>query len=133
MFTSSLLKHILFYFMIAQRSQIQNSYHISSVKSHGLISVICNFQCCPTPYFNLIMLVTCSFMSKTSTIAIPDNSYTNGASITTIFCTFGGNTVFSFGKKGTDLFRKLKQESHESITLPNSNTYLIPKSKSIFS
>ena len=45
-------------------------------------------------------LVICSFMSKAFTIAIPDNSSTKGASITTIFCTFGGISLFSFWEKG---------------------------------
>ena len=83
--------------------------------------------------FSLIMLVMCSFMSRTFTIAIPDNYSTNGASITTILCTFGGIAVFSLGKMGWDLLRKLKQEPHESITPSSSNTFLIPKTRSTFS
>ena len=71
--------------------------------------------------FNFIMLVMCSFMSNALTIAIPDNSSTNGASITTIFCTSGKFSVF-LGKKGRDQFRKLRQESCESIT-PSSKSF----------
>ena len=82
--------------------------------------------------FNLIMLVTCSFMSKSFIITIPDYSSTNRASTTTIFCTFGWISVFSLGKNRMDLFRKLKQELHESITPSSSKTFLIPKTKSTF-
>ena len=79
--------------------------------------------------FSLIMLVMCLFMSRTFTIAIPDNSSANGTSITTIFCTFGGIAVFSLEKNGMDLFGKLKQESCESITPSSSNTFLIAQNQ----
>ena len=72
-------------------------------------------------------------MSNTFTTGIPDISSTNGASTMTNFCSFDLISVFSLGKKGMDLFRKLKQESHESITPSNSNMFLIPKAKSTFS
>ena len=55
-------------------------------------------------------------MSNIFTIAVPDISSTNGASIMTNFCSFGLIYVFPLEKKGKDLFKKLKQESHESIT-----------------
>ena len=37
------------------------------------------------------------------------------------------------GKMGKDLFKNLKQQSLEVITLSNSNTFFIPKTKSTFS
>ena len=64
-------------------------------------------------------------MSNSFTIVVSDISSTNGVSTMTNFCSFGLISVFSLGKKRIDLFRKLKQESHESIT-PNSNMFLIP-------
>ena len=39
----------------------------------------------------------------------------------------------SFGKIGIDLFKKLKQQSHEFMTPTNSNMFLIPKTKFTFS
>ena len=39
----------------------------------------------------------------------------------------------SFGKISMDLFKKLKQQSHEFITPSNSNIFLIAKTKSTFS
>ena len=50
-----------------------------------------------------------------------------------IFFPFGFNTMCSFGKIGMDLFKKLKQQSHEFITPSNSNIFLIPNTKSTFS
>ena len=44
------------------------------------------------------MLVTCSFMSKTFIIIIPQNSSTNGASITTIFCIFDGTCLENWNR-----------------------------------
>ena len=61
---------------------------------------------------NLIIFVTCSLMSKTFTIAIPNNSSMNGASIATIFCTFGGNSVFSLGEEGD----RSVQETERGVT-----------------
>ena len=41
--------------------------------------------------------------------------------------------LFSFsGKIGTDLFKNLKQQSLESITPSNLNTFFMPKTKSTF-
>ena len=47
-------------------------------------------------------------MSNIFTIAIPDISSTNGASIMTNFYSFGLISVFPLGKRGIDLFKKLK-------------------------
>ena len=43
----------------------------------------------------------------------------NGASIFINFCSLGFNTIYSFGKNGIDLFRKLKQRSREFIMPSN--------------
>ena len=66
-------------------------------------------------------------------MAKPEISSKNAASIFTNFCSFGFNIIFSFGNIGTDLFKKLKQHSHELITPSNSYTFLIPKTISTFS
>ena len=83
--------------------------------------------------FSFIILVACSFMSKIFTMAIPDSSSTKGASITTIFCVFGAISAAVTGNNGIDLLRKLKQESHESITPSNSKIFFIPITKSTLS
>ena len=49
------------------------------------------------------------------------------------FCSLGFRMIHSFGKMGRDLFRNLKQQSHEFITPYNSNTFLISNTKSTFS
>ena len=72
-------------------------------------------------------------MSNNFIIAIPDISSINGASVMTNLCSFGFISIFPLGKNGMDLYRKLKQESHESITPPSSKIVLIPKTKSTFS
>ena len=56
----------------------------------------------------------------------------NGASIFISFCSFGLNTISSFGNMGIDLFKKLKQHSYEFIIPSNSNAFLIPKTMSTF-
>ena len=78
-------------------------------------------------------MVLCISLSSIFTIAKPETSSINGASILTNFCFFGFKTKFSFGNRGIDLFKKLKQHSHEFITPSSSNTFLIPKTKSTFS
>ena len=83
--------------------------------------------------FNLSIIVLCVFLSNTLIIANPDISSINCASNFTNLCSFGFNTRYSFGKISTDLFKKLKQQSHEFITHSNSNIFLIPKTKSTFS
>ena len=40
------------------------------------------------------------------------------------------NTICSLGNMGIDLFKKLKQHSHEFITPSNLNTFLMPKTVS---
>ena len=60
-------------------------------------------------------------------MAKPEISSENEASTSTNFCSFGFNIIFSFGNIGTNLFKKLKQHSHELITPSNSNKFLIPK------
>ena len=83
--------------------------------------------------FNLSIIVLCVFLSSTLIIANPDISSINGASTFTNLCSFGFNTVHSFGKIGMDLFKKLKQHSHKFITPSNSNIFLIHRTKSMFS
>ena len=57
----------------------------------------------------------------------------NDASFLPNFCSFGFNIIFSFRNRGIDLFKKLKQHSHEFVTPSNFNTFIIPKIKSTFS
>ena len=66
-------------------------------------------------------------------MAKPEISSENGVSTFTNFCSFGFNIIFSLGNIGTNLFKKLKQHSHELITPSNLNTFLIPKTISTFS
>ena len=66
-------------------------------------------------------------------MANPEISSTNGASIFINFSSFDFRTVFSLGKKGINLFKKLKCDSHEFIMPSNSNIFLIMKNKSMFS
>ena len=63
--------------------------------------------------FKISIIVLCVFLSSTLIIANPDISYINGASTFINLCSFGFNTMHSFGKIGKDLFKKLKQQSHE--------------------
>ena len=60
-------------------------------------------------------------------------SSTNGASIFINFHSFGFETICSLGKKGIDLFRKLKHDCHGFMMPSNSNIFFIPKTKSMFS
>ena len=83
--------------------------------------------------FNFIVRVTWSFISSNVVMAIPDISSTKGASKTMSFCSFGFTSTFFLGKNGMDLFRKLKQDSCESITPSSSNRFLIPRTRSTFS
>ena len=57
----------------------------------------------------------------------------NGACTFINLCSYGFNTILSFGKNGIDLFKKLKQQSHKIIMPSNSNISLIPKTMSTFS
>ena len=83
--------------------------------------------------FNFIVRVFCSLMYNIFVIAIPDISSTKGASRTTNFCSLGFIETYSLGKNGMDLFRKLTQESCESIIPSSSNKFLIPITRSTFS
>ena len=83
--------------------------------------------------FNLSIIVLCVFLSSTLMIANLDISSINGASTFINLCPFGFNTMHSFGKIGRDLFKKLKQQSHEFMTPSNSYVFLIPKTKSTLS
>ena len=72
----------------------------------------------------------CGNLSSDLIIAKLEISSENGASTSTIFCSPGLRITFSFGNMGNDLFKKVKQHSHELNTPSNSNTFLIPKTKS---
>ena len=72
------------------------------------------------------------FLSCTLIKANPDISSIYGASTLINFCSFGFNTIHSFGKSGKYLFQKLKQQSYKFMTPSNSNIFLIPKTKSMF-
>ena len=82
---------------------------------------------------NLSIIVLCVFLSSTLIMANPEISSMNGASTFINLCSFDFNTICSFEKMGMDLFKKLKQQSHEFITPSNSNIFLMPKTKSTFS
>ena len=75
----------------------------------------------------------CVFLSSTLIIANHDISSINGASTFINLCSFGFNTMCSFGKIGKDLFKKLKQPSHEFISHLNSTIFFIAKIQSTFS
>ena len=83
--------------------------------------------------FNLSIIVLCVFFSNTLIIANPDILSINGASTFINLCSFGLYTMHSFGKISMDLFKKLKQQSHEFMKPSNSNIFLIPKPRSTFS
>ena len=83
--------------------------------------------------FILSIIVLCVFLSSISIIANPNISSINGASTIINLCSFGFNTMHSFGTIGMELFKKLKQQSHEFITPSNSNIFLIPRTKSMLS
>ena len=72
-------------------------------------------------------------LSSILTIASPDISSINGASTFINFCSLGFNTMYSLGKMGRDLFKKLKQQFHEFIISSNLKIFLIPRTKSMFS
>ena len=72
-------------------------------------------------------------MSNNFTKAIPEIFSTNCASTMTSLYSFGLISTFAFGKKGIDLFKKLKQESCESMTPSTFKMFLIPRTKSTFS
>ena len=80
--------------------------------------------------FSFNTTVHCSLLSNIFTMARPEISSTNSASIFMKFLSFGFNTTCSFEKNGIDLFRNLKDESYMSITPSNSNTFFMPKTRS---
>ena len=80
--------------------------------------------------FNFNNTVHCSLLSYIFTMVRPEISSTNGASIFMNFLSFGFNTTCSFEKNGIDLFRNLNYESCVSIAPSNSNTFLMPNTKS---
>ena len=82
--------------------------------------------------FNLSIIVLNVFLSTTLIIANPDTPSINDMFTFINPCSFSFNTMSSFGKIGTDIFVKLKHQSHEFITPSNSNVFLIPKTKSTF-
>ena len=83
--------------------------------------------------FNFITTVHCSLVSNIFTLAQPEISSTNGASIFINFLSFGFTSTYSFEKNGKDLFRNLNDESHMSITPSNSNTFFMPNTRSTLS
>ena len=62
--------------------------------------------------FNFSIIVFCMCLSNILIIANPDILSMNGASTFINFCSFSFNTLYSLGKIGMDLFKKLKQQSH---------------------
>ena len=83
--------------------------------------------------FNLNIIVLCVVLSSIWIIDNPDISSINGASILINFCSLGFSTICAFEKIGRDLFMKVKLQSYEFITPSNSNIFLIPNTKSMFS
>ena len=84
-------------------------------------------------HFNFTIIVFCVFLSNILTIAKPEISSTNGASILINYCPFGFNNICSLAKKGIDLFKMLKHDSHEFIMSSNSNMFFMPNTRSTFS
>ena len=70
------------------------------------------------------MTVLCSVLSRIFTIARPEISSTNCASVFMNLYSFGFSMTYSFGKNGIDLFIKLKHDSCELIIPLNSNMFL---------
>ena len=83
--------------------------------------------------FSFSNIVLCVVPSNILTITTPDISSINGAFNLINFHSFGFNTVSSFGKKGKDLFKNLKQQSLIFMTPFHSNTFLIPNIRSTLS
>ena len=75
----------------------------------------------------------CVFLSSTLIMANPKILSMNGAFTSINLFSFDFNTMHSSGEIGMDLFKKLKQQSHEFIAPSNSNIFLMPKTKSMFS
>ena len=83
--------------------------------------------------FNFIIIVLCVVLCSILTIASPDISSMSGTATFINFCSFGFNIICSLGKNCRDLFKKLKQQSHEFLIPSNSKMFLIPRTKSMFS
>ena len=66
--------------------------------------------------FNFSIIMLCVILSNILIIASPDISSINGASTLINFCFFDFNNMHFLGQIGRDLFRKLKQQSHEFVT-----------------
>ena len=86
---------------------------------------------CVNLTFNIIVFWV--DLSNKFIIAKPEISSKNDASIFISFCSFGFNIIPSFGNKGIDLSKKLIKHSHDFITPSSLNTFLIPKTISMFS
>ena len=82
--------------------------------------------------FNLNIIVLCVFLSNNFIMANPEISSINGAYTFINLCSFGFILHVPLKKIGMDLFKKLKQQSHELMTTSNSNTFLFPNTKSTF-
>ena len=83
--------------------------------------------------FNFNIIELCVVLSSILIIAGPDISSMNHASTFINLCSLGYNTMLSLGNIGKDLFKILKQQSHEFMTPSNSEILLIPTTKSMFS
>ena len=83
--------------------------------------------------FSFNTTVHCPLLSNFFTIASPDMSSINSASIFINLFSFGFSIICSFKKNGMDLFRNLKDESYMSITPSNLNTFFMPNTKSTLS
>ena len=83
--------------------------------------------------FNFINKVLWVPPSSNLMIARPDISSIYGAFTFINFCSLGFRIVQSIGKMGRDLFKNLKQQSHEFITPSNLNTFFISRTRSTFS
>ena len=82
--------------------------------------------------FSFNNMVLCVTPSSILIMASPDVSSINGAFTLINFCSLSFNTVHSFVKMGKDLFKTLKQQSHEFKTPSSSSIILIPNTKSTF-
>ena len=72
------------------------------------------------------MTVFCSFLSNILT-ANPEITSMKGSSIFINYHSFGINIICSLGKNSIDLFRKLKDDTHELIIPSSSNIFFISK------
>ena len=78
------------------------------------------------------IILFCAFLPNILTTANPEISSTKDASIFINLCSFGFYIIASLGKKGINLFKKLKHDSHEFIIPSNSNIFFRPKTKFMF-